>query len=38
MTEATPPGRWNLRSAAAALTFVVVASVWAGLVWLGRTR
>lgn len=34
VTEATPPGRWNLRSAAAALTFVVVVSMWVGLVWL----
>jgi hypothetical protein len=34
VTEATPPGRWHLRSAAAALTFVVVVSVWAALVWL----
>ena len=34
VTEVTPPGRWHLRSAAAALTFVVVVSVWAALVWL----
>jgi hypothetical protein len=34
VTEATPPGRWNLRSGAAALTFVVVVSAWAGVVWL----
>jgi hypothetical protein len=34
VTEATPPGRWHLRSTAAALTFVVVTSAWAALVSL----
>jgi hypothetical protein len=34
VTQASPPGRLHLRCLAAALTFVVIASVWAALVML----
>ncbi len=34
VTHASPPGRFHLRCLAGALTFVVIASLWAGLVVL----